>query len=260
MKKKIIKIIKSFINHFGIDIIKFHKKSIKTDRLSFYKTLTGNYWLPKDAHSDCIANSIKGDRIFDEPIYQIAKKYIKPNTTVLDIGSNFGQMAVLMSKLVGEKDITHAFEADEFIFNILEKNTKENSKNIITHFGAVHNKSNEILHFPEQDFKRFNAYGSYGIDYKNNNSRPVNTLTVDELTFELPISFIKVDIQGGDLFAMKGAINTINKYKPAIIFEYEYAFEEELNLSFQEYVDFVKSINYHFEKVLMGHNFLILPN
>ena len=45
-----------------------------------------------------------------------------------------------------------------------------------------------------------------------------------------------------------------------IIFEYEYLFEEELNLSFQEYIDFVQSINYRFERVIMGQNYLIVPN
>jgi len=44
-----------------------------------------------------------------------------------------------------------------------------------------------------------------------------------------------------------------------IIFEYEYLFEEELNLNFQEYVDFVNEINYKFERVINGQNYLILP-
>jgi hypothetical protein len=70
---------------------------------------------------------------------------------------------------------------------------------------------------------------------------------------------MKIDVQGGDLFAMQGAVKTIEKYKMPIIFEYEYAFEEEQNLNFQEYVDFVKSINYKFARVINGQNYLILP-
>ncbi len=257
--KNIKKMIRRGLNNFGIDIVKGYRKSIKTNRLSFHKTKTGNYWLPKDAHSDCISNAIKDNKIFDEEIYKVAKKYIQPDSTVLDIGSNFGQMAILMSKLVGPKGKVHAFEADDFVFSILEKNSKENSSNIIPHFGAVHNKSGEILYFPEQNFERFDAYGSYGIDYVNKKGRQVNTLTIDEINFDSKISFIKIDVQGGDLLAMQGAIKTIEKNKCPIIFEYEYAFEDELKLSFQEYVDFVAKINYKFEKVVMGNNFLIIP-
>lgn len=258
-------LIKNFVRKFGVDIVKYYppqdaQKSIKTNKLSFHKTATGNYFLPKDAHQDGIANAIKSNEIFDIAIYEMAKKYIKPETTVLDVGSNFGQMAILMSKLVGEKGIVHAFDADDFVFEILQKNIAENSSNIIAHFGAVHDKSNETLYFPVQDFERFGTYGSYGIDYVHGKGRPVPTLKIDDIEFELPVSFIKVDVQGGDLFALKGAVKTIEKYQMPIIFEYEYLFEEELNLSFQEYVDFVKSVNYKFEKVINGQNYLIVPN
>ncbi len=260
MKNRIIIIIKKILNNFGIDIVRGYKKSVKTKNLSFHKTKTGNYWLPRDAHSDHIANAIKENRIFDKPIFEMSKIYIKSNSTVLDIGSNFGQMSILFSKLVGDKGSVYAFEADDFIYSILEKNCKENSSNIIPNFGAVHNESNNTLYFPEQDFDDYETYGSYGIDYVSGKGRPVKTLAIDDIDFKLPISFIKIDIQGGDLLALKGAIKTIKKYKCPILFEYEYLFEEKLNLCFQDYVDFVNKIDYHFERVIMGNNFLILPN
>jgi FkbM family methyltransferase len=259
MKKTIINLVRCF----GFDIVPYQKQRIgsrKTDRLSLHETKTGNYYLPTDAIEDEIALTVKNDQIFDADILKIAQQYIKPNTCVVDIGSNFGQMAVLMSKCVGERGVVHAFEADDFVFSILQKNAKENANNIVVHHGAVHDKSGETLYFPEQDFKRFGSYGSYGIDYVNGKGRPVKTIAIDDVSFELPVSFMKIDIQGGDLLAMKGAVKTIEKYKMPIIFEYEYSFEDELNLNFQEYVDFIKSINYKFSKVVMGQNYLILPN
>ncbi|QMT60017.1 FkbM family methyltransferase [Legionella sp. PC997] len=235
------------------------KKSQKTDSLTYHITATGNYFLPTDAHEDIIANAIIAGTIFDKPIYDVAKSYIKPGTTVLDIGSNFGQMAVLFSKLVGDEGVIHAFEADDFVHALLVKNISANAQNIISHFCAVHNRSDEILFFPVQDFERFSTYGSYGIDYVHGKGRPVKSLVIDDLEFEKPVSFIKIDIQGGDLFAMQGAVKTIAQHKMPIVFEYEYLFEEELNLSFQEYVDFVKTINYQFKRVINGQNFLIVP-
>jgi len=254
------KIVKQVVRSFGFDIVGYNqKKSVKTDKLSFYKTKTGNYYLPSDAFADCIVQAIKKDMIFDENVYEIAKKYIKPGTTAIDIGSNFGQMAVLMSGLVGEKGSVHAFEADDFVFSILQKNAKENASNIITHFGAVHDKSDETLYFPEQDFVLYGTYGSYGIDYINGKGRPVKTIAIDDINFELPVSFMKIDIEGGELLALKGAVNTINKYRMPIVFEYVGTHEDALNLSFQDYVDFVRSINYRFKKVSEGKDFLVIP-
>ncbi len=237
--------------------------STKTDRLSLHKTATGKYYLPVDAYQDGIANTIINGGIYDLGVYEVAEQYIKPGTAVLDLGSNFGQMSILFSRLAGIAGIVHAFEADDFIFEILEKNiVVNNCSNIQAHFGAVHNKSGETLNFPAQDFEKFSSYGSYGIDYKNNcpPTRQVKTLTIDELDIEKPVSFMKIDVQGGDLFALQGAVKTIKKYKMPIIFEYEYAFEDELDFNFQEYVDFVKSIDYKFKKVISGQNYLIVPN
>ncbi|MBF0123251.1 MAG: FkbM family methyltransferase [Candidatus Omnitrophica bacterium] len=248
------KIVRKIIRNLGLE-----KKSVKTGRLSFYKTKTGNYYLPTDACKDEIAGAIKKGKIFDKSVYEIAKKYVKPGTIAIDMGANFGQMAILMAGLVGNKGAVHAFEADDFVFKVMEKNAKENFSNITAHFGAVHDKSNETLYFPEQDFVQFGSYGSYGIDYIHGKGRPVRTIALDDIRLELPVSFMKIDIEGGELFALKGAIKTINKHRMPIIFEYSSHYEEKLNLSFQECVDFVHKINYRFERIVDDMNYLIVP-
>jgi hypothetical protein len=42
--------------------------SVRTNRLSFFVTRTGNYFLPTDAQADVIANAIKADSFFEETI------------------------------------------------------------------------------------------------------------------------------------------------------------------------------------------------
>lgn len=263
LKYKMKKIIKSVFQKFGFEISKYHKptQSRKTKNLTLHETATGNYYLPTDAHQDVVANAIKGNQIFEQEVVNLASKYIKPNTTVLDIGANFGQMSILFSNMVGAKGKVYSFDADDWVFEILNKNIAANDKLgiIIPKFGAVHNKLGDTLIFPEQNFEEFGAYGSYGIDYNAKKGREVKSITIDSLNIKEPISFIKIDIQGGDLQAMQGAVKTIEKNKCPILFEYEYHFEEKYNMCFQDYVDFVQSINYKFAKVISGHNFLILP-
>lgn len=251
----------------GVDIIKYQKptpakKSIRSKNLTLYNTLTGKYYLPTDAHQDIIANTIKNNEIFEEEVVSLAGKYIKKKTAVLDIGANFGQMSILFSNMVGNNGKVYSFDADDWVFEILKKNISANAKEriIIPNFGAVHNMDGETMYFPIQDFELYGTYGSYGIDYNSKQGRKVKSLTIDSLNIQEPISFMKIDIQGGDLQAMQGAIKTIKKNKMPIIFEYEYHFEDKFNLNFQDYVDFILSINYKFVKVINGHNFLILPN
>ena len=257
------KLIKSALRRFGIDIRRYTPPltSKRTRALSYFKTATGNYYLPRDAQADYIAIAIKSGQVFDEEIVNVARRFGRPDTAILDVGANFGQMSILLSEIVGPGGKVYSFDADDFMFEILNKNIAANERTgrIVPVFGAVHDVAGETLYFPEQDFERFPTYGSYGIDYKGNKGRPVPTITIDSLAINEPISFMKVDVQGGDLLAMRGAINTIAKNKMPIVFEYEYQFEAELKLSFQEYVDFVAQIGYRFESVINGYNYLIVP-
>ena len=257
------KLIKSALRRFGIDIQRYTPPlmSKRTRALSYFKTATGNYYLPRDARADFVAAAIKADQIFDEPIVNAAKRFGRPGTVILDVGANFGQMSILFSEIVGPSGKVYSFDADDFIFEILSKNIAANERTarIVPVFGAVHDVAGQTLYFPEQDFERFPSYGSYGIDYKTNKGRPVPTITIDSLDIAEPISFMKVDVQGGDLLAMRGAVKTIAKNKMPIVFEYEYQFEAEYKLSFQEYVDFVAQIGYRFENVINGYNYLIVP-
>lgn len=265
------KIIKRIVNSIGYNIIRdkeplleatpVQKKSVKTDRLKLHETVTGNYYLPEDAIEDHVANTIINNQIFDKEVIDCASLFIRHGTVVLDVGANFGQMSILFSRMTGDGGKVFSFDADDFIFEILKKNIQVNDrKNIEAVFGAVHNTPNQILIFPEQDFERFGAYGSYGIDYtQKKEGRKVPTITIDDLNIAGEISFMKVDVQGGDLYAMQGAVKTIAKHKMPILFEFEYLFQDEMHLDFQEYVDFVKSIDYKFERVINGQNYLILP-
>lgn len=246
----------------GYNLVKLKNNNTKrNNELILYKTKTGNYYLPKNCDGDVVAQSIINNHVFDFEIVDLAKQYIKPNTTVIDAGSNFGQMAVLYSNMVGDNGKVLAFDADDFVFSILEKNIEANGKkNIKAFFGALHNEVGKSLFFPVQDFVRFQSYGSYGIDYKDHKGREVKTLTIDSLNITEPISFMKIDVQGGDLFVLQGAKETILKNKMPILFEYEYLFEEEQNFNFQQYIDFINNeLNYKFERVINGQNYLIIP-
>jgi len=232
----------------------------KEQRVRLYDTPTGRYYLPTDAPRDPVIHCIKTGAIFEPEIIETAKAYIRPGSTVLDVGANFGQMSVLFSRFVGVGGQVHSFEADPFVYELLQKTLAANNcQNVTAHPGAVYDRPNQQLFYPVQDFIRFGAYGSYGIDPNATAGRTVKTLTIDGLNINTPISFMKLDIQGSDLFALRGAVETIKRNRMPIIFEFYQPFQAEFRTSFQDYVDFVNSISYRFEKVVMDINYLIVP-
>jgi FkbM family methyltransferase len=261
------RIIKKVIHSVGFDLVKIQNPVLpekpkyfeKTEEnLDYYATPIGNYYVPNNAPNDVVINHMKEGKYFEEEVIKAASKLIKRGSTVLDVGSNFGQMAVHFSKLVGDEGKVYAFEADDFVFEVLKKNIDANNcKNIIPVFGAVHNEAGKELIFPKQDFKRFQAYGSYGIDPLANDGRRVPTVHIDSMDLQGEISFIKVDIQGSDLFALQGAKETIRKHKPSVLFEFEQQFQKEFKTTFQDYVNFVSEVNYKFDEIIMEINYLI---
>ena len=264
------KIFRQILNKFNYDISKLYyngsekfKIDSKENGLALYKTPSGDYYLPSFLKKDLVKNTITRGLVYDEEIIELAKSHLTAGISFLDVGANYGQMSVLLSQHLAKigNGKVYSFEAEPFVGEILQKNINiNNCKNVEIVLGAVHNKSGEKLIFPEPDFKRFDSYGSYGINPQASTGRTVETLTIDSLQIKEKIGFIKIDIQGSDLFALQGAKQTILANKPIIIFEFEEQFQKEFNTNFNDYVDFVKSIDYKFAEIISSVNYLIVPN
>lgn len=218
------------------------------------------YVLPTFPLGDIIVNVIRSGQVFEQEIVDMAKRYIIPGSVVLDIGSNLGQMGVEFSKIAGPEGRVHCFEANDFVFELLSRNLKLNGADrAIPHFCAVWEKSGLELFFPDPDFKRFESHGSYGVDLKAKVGNKVITQAIDDLDITEKISFIKVDIQGSDLFAMRGAKKTILRDKPIVVFEYEKQFQKEFKTKFKDYEDFISEIDYKVIETINKINFVIGP-
>ena len=125
----------------------------KEQRVRLYDTPTGSYYLPTDAPRDPVIHCIKTGAIFEPEIIETAKAYLRPGSTVLDLGANFGQMSVLFSRFVGAGGEVYSFEADPFVYELLKKTLAANNcQNVTTHRGAVYDRPNQQLFYPVQDF------------------------------------------------------------------------------------------------------------
>lgn len=228
--------------------------------VTLYKTRHGNYYLPDGNTTDIVISQMKRGEIFEPEIVDLGRRFIKPGTTALDVGSCFGQMALMFSDFVGPTGDVLAFEADEYVAGILQKNVAANEKTNIRVFQrAVHERNDETVYYPVPDFARFGSYGSYGIDPRAKEGRQVSTMTIDSLQWSKPISFMKVDVQGSDLFVLRGATETIRRHQMPIVFEFEEQFQAEFGTSLKDYLAFIESVSYKILEVIRGINYVIVP-
>ena len=250
--------IRNVLNRAGIDVIRVPRprKATRRQGLSYYETPIGNYYLPTDAPDDVIARHMRAGRVFEPEVVEIAKRYVKPGGAAIDVGANFGQMAILFSGM-GAK--VYAIEAQQTVFDILCKNIEANNANIAPVFKAAYTETGKTFHFPKPDFVQWGAYGSYNLPLDADEGDPVESIRIDDIDISEPISFMKVDVQGCDLFAMQGATETIRKHRMPILFEFEQRFQADYGTSFDDYVAFINAIGYRFAETVLDINFLIVP-
>ena len=234
-------------------------KIIKIKILGFYKTSTGNYYLPMFAFKDTIRNHIINNQIFDIKIYQIAKKYIKKNTIVIDAGANFGQMSILFSKHDPSIKV-YAFEAYKFIYKILCKNIEANKCNVKPFNCVLGNSTEKKIYLTKSKLKLNSTYGSNEIviESKKANSEEVEAIRIDDLNIVDKVSFMKIDVQGYDLKVLEGAKKTIIKNKMPIIIEYSRQYEKTFNYGFNDFQKLLKDLNYKINHKIDDENYLII--
>ena len=215
----------------------------------------GKFYVPEIA-KDPIYQVLSKGKVYQKPIVDEFALLVRAGSIAVDMGANFGQMSVALAKL-GAK--VYAFEADEFLASVARQNLELNGiiDSVVVN-SAVWDVSDVLLPFPEADFDKFDSLGSFGIDLSFTSGRMVKSVALDDLGLE-DVSVIKVDVQGADLRAMWGAVDTIKRCRPAIIFEYERLFDADFNVTSRDYKEFIDHIGYKRTKEICSDNYLIEP-
>jgi FkbM family methyltransferase len=138
---------------------------------------------------------------------------------------------------------------------------ENNVKNITSYHRAIWDTADKEFFYPREDYARWRNRSSFGIEplaAKSPHGHVVRSMTVDELN--LPrVDAIKIDVQGSDLAAMRGARETIKRCRPIIVFELEsYITEKWFQEKASDYLDFVADIGYTVVEIYQ-HNYLIAP-
>ena len=134
-----------------------------------------------------------------------------------DVGSNIGAYSLNMFR---KAEAVYAFEATKTTYNLLNETISENKiNNIYTNLSAVHNKDGEIVNIYSISDSNIGENSMYGGNILVNT---VQTITLDTFVRKnniKRIDIIKMDIEGNELNALKGAKESIMKYKPILFCE-----------------------------------------
>lgn len=158
----------------------------------------------------------------------LLNRYLRAGMVVLDIGAHLGEYTLRASQLVGASGQVHAFEPNPVIFRYLERNAAHSPlDNIIVQQAAVADKQGK-MEFAIQSEPSISSLVP-GADQLAR--APVRTIAVPVQTLDAycveygleQVDFIKIDIEGAELLAFKGAESLLSQpagVAPAIYFEF----------------------------------------
>lgn len=169
-----------------------------------------NYWLPDtDNHFErLIKKRIKngGPAEYQDDVRNAAYQYVKDFDVAIDVGANVGFWA---KPLASKFNRVIAFEPLKQVYSCLEENTKGLPVDIHKH--AIGNKNS----FIEMTYDQNNTGNSF---VSREGSGPIEIKRIDDLA--LPkFGLFKIDCERHELEVLKGATETILKYRPIIVCE-----------------------------------------
>jgi len=177
---------------------------------------------PTESRDSCgVIKSLLSNRIWERRIVELYKSFVKEGDIVLDCGAFIGLHTLQLSNLVGDTGKVYSFEPIPTVADCVAKTMEEkNIDNVVLVRKPLHNSSNKELSFvsDHNGLSSVSEYRRKPFKYHYN----FLSITIDDfinIPDDKKITFIKIDVEGNEFKVLEGAIKTIKKYRPTIIFE-----------------------------------------
>jgi FkbM family methyltransferase len=138
---------------------------------------------------------------------------------IIDCGAHIGNCTILFSRLVGKDGLVIALEPLEDSFKILTRRINRlRKRNVIAIKKCVWNSSGSVLLKVVSNTIGCKVAMNPN-EINTNNYAEIDCLKIDDLMDELKLKrldLIKMDIEGAEIEALRGAKNTLINYNPCV--------------------------------------------
>lgn len=186
---------------------------------------------------------------YEPSIQRLFCGLVKPGMTVCDIGANFGQHTVLLSKLVGPTGRVFAIEASltnvGYIRATIDANDCSNVE-IIEQGVWSHKTQLTFSHVDDAEATSFCSNKDNIREIEPNPKCQYQTIEVSSLDdlVDVDIDFCKIDIEGSELFAIKGAKHLLKQQSPILMELNSFTCRTFMGVEIFEIIDYMESNGY----------------
>jgi FkbM family methyltransferase len=202
---------------------------------------------------DYISHSIFFFGDYDAGMTDVVRHHLRAGQTAWDIGAERGWFTLLMGTIVGSTGRVDAFEPFAAGAERLSRNIALNNMDwVYAHQVAVSDACGTgFFQPPTDDATGHRAYLSHcgGVGYltTDGGGTAVPTVALDELIDRGQLTaphLIKIDIEGAEVAALRGAQRTLRRFRPVLIVEYNRATARRAGTSVEELDDLIASFGY----------------
>ena len=177
--------------------------------------LKGFRWLPASGVFDCTEGT------YEAETQRLFLKHIPRGAVVYDLGAHRGFFSLLAAKIVGKEGRVVAFEPLEQHVRLIMTHSDLNGITNIAPYRFAISDRNGIVAFTDLEDHWANTCVPQSPMFNSESAtHRVEARTLDGLIDGgmLPPHFIKMDIEGSEYNALKGARNTLLRHRPVLFF------------------------------------------
>ena len=160
--------------------------------------------------------------IHEENETNLVKSKIKEGEIVVDIGANIGYYSLIFAKLVGKSGKVFAFEPEPKNFHLLQKNLKTNSyENVTIEKKGISDKNGKSKFYISE--RNVGAHSIFPHTKYHKSFIDVEIVTLDDYFHKKEIdkiSFVKIDVEGGEVAILRGMSCILANENLKILIEY----------------------------------------
>lgn len=217
---------------------------------------------PGEIISDLILNG----EVWDSHIIELAHEVIsgRKEGGAIDIGAHLGSTTIALAPLFVE---VFSFEPNDFNFRLLRANVVINNLENVHLFNCglyshptslfLSAQANQEVPLSLNEQGDFDGHlasnlGAYSFSEAGSGFFEHSARTLDSYEFN-NISFIKIDVQGADGEVLMGALQTIRRCRPVIVFEWEEILSRNFSVTLDSIMHELSNLSYEISP-LKVHN------
>jgi FkbM family methyltransferase len=175
--------------------------------------------------------------------------------TVVDGGANWGYWSLVAARLVGRSGSVHAFEPVPATAGALQTNVRASrADNVTIHQAALAERGGvtRINLVADDPIGGQSGSGKPG-DRRSSTSCECKSVTLDDALQDRPVGLIKLDVEGGELAALRGAQGILRRSeKPIVTFEWNRVTAAALGYQPEAIADFLGGHGYELLRATEG--------